>query len=110
MTIMLPPARPGPRGWTAKSPPPGWVEGFSWCGSGDLAATGPDLLEALLEDVLQLRDGAALQQHVPVGARGLDLLLLRLRAVDQPGDAAVELALPGDRDLGVDRERNLEAV
>jgi hypothetical protein len=45
-----------------------------------------------------------------VRTRGLGLLLLRLTAVDQPGHAAVELALPGHRDLGVDCERHLELV
>src|SRR6266545_4373175 len=52
--------------------------------SGGAAAAVPDLLQALGQDVLQLGDRAPLQQHVPVGARRLRLLLLRLAAVDQP--------------------------
>src|SRR3954454_10609136 len=74
------------------------------------AAAGADLLQSLVEDVLELRDRTPLQQHVPVGTRRLRLLLLRLVAVHQSRDAAVELALPGHRDLGVDGERHLELV
>src|SRR5512138_1857751 len=74
------------------------------------APAGADLLEALVEDVLQLRDRAALEEHVPVGAWRLRLLLLGLAAVHQTGDAAVELALPGGGHLGVDGERHLELM
>src|SRR5262249_34422911 len=69
-----------------------------------------DLLQALGENVVELGDASPLQQHVPVRARWLDLLLLRLRAIDETCDATVELALPRDRHLGVDRERHLELV
>src|SRR3954466_12641642 len=78
--------------------------------SGRTAAARPDLLQALVEDVFKFCDGPTLEEHVPVRARRLGLLLLRLIAVDQPRHAAVELALPGHRDLGVDSERNLELV
>ncbi|GAA0910591.1 hypothetical protein GCM10009558_098760 [Virgisporangium aurantiacum] len=78
--------------------------------SGGAAAAGADLLQALGQDVFQLGYRAALQQHVPVGARRLGLLLLRLVAVDEARDAAVELALPGGGYLGVDGERHLEPV
>src|SRR5687768_6408120 len=78
--------------------------------TGSAAPAGPDLLQALVEDVLELRDRTPLQQHVPVGAWGLRLLRLRLVAVDQARDASVELALPGHRHLGVDGERHLELV
>src|SRR3954447_26377370 len=77
---------------------------------GSAAPAGADFLEPLVEDVLQLRDRPALGEHVPVGTRRLGLLLLRLGAVDQSRDAAVELALPGGRHLGVDGERRLELV
>ena len=43
-------------------------------------------------------------------ARRLDLLLLGRRPVDQPGDAAVQAALPGRGRLGVVRERHVELV
>jgi hypothetical protein len=74
------------------------------------AAAGAHLFQTLGEDVLELGDRTPLQQHVPVGARRLGLLRLRLVAIDQSGDAAVELALPGGRHLGVDGERHLELV
>src|SRR5262249_37235390 len=85
----------------------------SACGNGGTSAAAAqraDLLQPLGQDVVQLGHAATLQQHVPVGARWLGLLLFRLAAVDEARDAAVELALPGDRHLGVDGERHLELV
>ena len=46
--------------------------------SGDLGAALREQLEALVEQHLQVGDRAALQEHVPVRARGLGLLLLGL--------------------------------
>src|SRR3954462_15082337 len=61
-------------------------------GRTDLAVT--EQLEALLEDVLELLLGAALEQHVPVGADRL----LRLLLAEDPGRAqslgAAARALP----------------
>src|SRR4051794_13914264 len=81
---------------------------FRWSGGAAAAGAGP--LPPLGENVLELSDRTPLQEHVPVGTRRLGPLLLRLTAVDEPGDAAVELALPGHRDLGVDGEGHLELV
>ena len=47
--------------------------------SGALGAPLREQLEALVEEHLQVRDRAALQEHVPVRARRLDLLLLGRR-------------------------------
>ena len=41
---------------------------------GLLAAGGAQQEQALLEEFLELRDGPALEEHVPVGARRLDRL------------------------------------
>src|SRR4051794_6510656 len=77
------------------------------------AGAGPPAaqhLETLGQDLLEVLDGAALEQHVPVGARGLDLLGGGLGTSDQLGRGAVELALPGVGELGVVSERNREQV
>src|SRR5690349_23020644 len=58
----------------------------------DLAAA--QQLEALGEDVLQLADRAALQQHVPVRAHRLLDLHLRLDAVGAQALGAAARALP----------------
>src|SRR5215471_15762504 len=93
-----------------KAPPRRTVRARDRRGALAAAAQRADLLQALGQDVVELGHAAALQQHVPVGARRLGLLLLGLAAVDEARDAAVELALPGDRHLGVDGERHLELV
>ncbi len=73
------------------------------------AAAGLDDVEALLEQLVELLDRAALQQHVPVGARRLDLLRLRHVTLDQGALHAVA-AQPGAGDLGVVGERNVELL
>ncbi len=72
-----------------------------------LAATGAQVAEALLEQLLELGTGATLEQHVPVGAR--DLLartvdLDRLRVDEQHGRCTAVAALPGLGKLGLGRE------
>src|SRR5438067_431786 len=82
----------------------------AWRALRTASAAGRPVGAEVGDDVLQLRDGAPLEQHVPVGAWRLGLLLLGFAAVDQPRDRTVELAFPGDRDLGVDGEGYLELV
>ena len=90
----------GIRGTTKAAPRSGTRPSRAWCGSG--GALAPRLLaaglaqehEALLEELLELGDGATLEQHVPVGADVLDLLGLGLGAVDETGLLAAP-ALPG---------------
>src|SRR5690606_21294854 len=53
---------------------------------------------------------AALQQHVPVGARRLGLLLLRLLAVDHQRTLPAETTLPGRGDLRFRGEGDGEAM
>ena len=74
----------------------------------DLAAA--QQLQTLLEDVLELLLGAPLEQHVPVRAGGLLVLGLGLDPGGAQCLAAALLALPGGRDLGLDRHRDLELV
>src|SRR5690242_13535703 len=74
---------------------------------------GPPALqlgETFVQQVLELGDRAPLEQHVPVGARRLDLLLLGLPAIHDLRLAAVQAAFPDRRDLGVVGERHLELV
>ena len=80
--------------WTRTSPtharrcraPPAGTPGIRWVVSGGLALARPlaaglaQERQALLEELLELGDRAALEQHVPVGAHVLDGLGLRLRA------------------------------
>src|SRR5690606_827591 len=65
--------------------------------------------EPLRAQLLQLGDGAPLQEHVPVGALGLAGLDLRLGAVDELR-VATAAALPQRRDIGLHRERQLTDV
>src|SRR5699024_7731619 len=69
---------------------------------GLLAARGAQQLQPLLEELLELGDGAPLEQHVPVGARRLDGLELRGVAALEQGVLAAA-AFPRGRDLGLDR-------
>src|SRR5687767_13582334 len=78
--------------------------------SGALLALPVQEAEALGEQLFELADAAALEQHVPVGADRLDLLRLGLVAVDQEGGGAADAALPGVGDLGVGRERHGQVV
>ena len=67
----------------------GPLQGLWWrvrrcaCAARLLAARLAQQRQALLEQLLQLGDGATLQEHVPVGADVLDLLGLGLGAVDR---------------------------
>src|SRR5690349_2389039 len=74
----------------------------------DLA--GPQQLQPLGQDVLELRDGPALEQHVPVGPGRLLGLRLRLFAVALTRLGAAARALPGEGDLGLGGHRDLELV
>src|SRR6266568_5026901 len=74
------------------------------------AASPAQFLQSLGQQFLQLRDGPPFQQHVPVGARRLRLLLLRLGPVDQFRHRAVQPAFPGRGDLGIVGEGHLEVV
>src|ERR1051325_12030975 len=75
----------------------------------------PDLplaeqLQPLLEDVLELLLGATLEQHVPVGSRGLLGLLLGTDAGRAQRLGTAPRALPHGRDLRLDRHGHLELV
>src|SRR5690348_4586090 len=74
----------------------------------DLAAA--EQLETLGEDVLELADRAPLQQHVPVCARGLLGLLLRLDADRGQRLGAASRTLPQRWYVCLDGHRHLEAV
>ena len=78
--------------------------------SGGAAPPAAEDLQALGQDLLQLGDRAPLQEHVPVRARRLGLLGLRLVTVDDSRHGAVGTAFPGDRDLRVGREGDREPV
>ena len=68
---------------------------------------GPDVGEALLKELLELGARTALEQHVPVGTRGLVVAVLDLDglAVDlQASIRAAGAALPGCGRLGVGGE------
>src|SRR5947208_16271063 len=77
-------------------------------GLGSAASTKD--VETLGEHLFEICDRAPLHQHVPVGTSRLDLLGLRLRAVDQDAAGAVQAALPRRRDLGFLGERDRELV
>src|SRR4051794_25685042 len=74
----------------------------------DLAAA--QQLQPLGEDVLELLDRPALQEHVPVGAGRLLGLHLGLDAGRGAGLGTAPRALPEGRDVGLDRHRHLELV
>src|SRR6478609_1325773 len=74
----------------------------------DLAAA--QQLQALGQDVLELLDRAALEQHVPVGAGRLLGLDLGLDARRRARLSAAARALPERRDLGLDGHGDLELV
>src|SRR3954468_15432017 len=88
-----------------------WIAPAAWCASSRSAAATPRLddVEALLEQLVELLDGTALEQHVPVCTRRLDLLGLGHVTLDQGAFHAVA-AQPGAGDLGVVCERNLELL
>src|SRR4051812_20841097 len=67
-------------------------------------------VKALGQDLLEVLHGATLEQHVPVGPRGLDLLRSWLGAAHELGRRTVELALPGVGELGVVGEGHREEV
>jgi len=75
-----------------------------------LAAAGAQYVEPLGQHLFEIGDGAPLHEHVPVGARGLDLLGLRRRSVDQQRRSPVEAALPRGGNLGLLGEGHLEFV
>src|SRR3954470_6722991 len=77
-------------------------------GGTDLAV--PEQLEALLEDVLELLLGAALQEHVPVGADRLLGLHLTLDAGRALGLVTAARALPDRRDVRLVGHGDLELV
>src|SRR5690606_28789701 len=84
--------------------------GCSGCLSGRAAElAGAQQLEALVEQVLELLDGAALEQHVPVGALGLGRLGLGLLGVPQEGLLAAA-ALPDRGDVRVGGEGQDDGV
>src|SRR3954454_6165932 len=67
-------------------------------------------LEPLCEDLLEVRQRTPLEQHVPVGSCGLDLLGLRQLTADEQRRLATDLAVPRTRDLGLVGERDAEPV
>src|SRR3954454_16332362 len=77
-------------------------------GGTDLAAA--EQLEALLEDVLELLLGAALEQHVPVRADRLLRLHLTLDAGRALGLLAAARTLPDRRDVRLVGHGDLELV
>src|SRR4051812_12651818 len=77
-------------------------------GGTDLAV--PEQLEALLEDVLELLLGAALEQHVPVGADRLLGLLLAEDPRRAQSLGAAARALPGGRHLRLHRHGDFELM
>src|SRR3954451_22072802 len=89
---------------------PGGDRGPRTARLGRAGAAAPQDLQALGQDLLEVRHRAALHEHVPVRPGRLRLLRLGLLAVDQAGDGTVELALPDQRDLGVVGERDAERV
>src|SRR4051794_10939970 len=71
-----------------------------------LAARLAQERQPLLEQLLELGDGAALQKHVPVGADVLGLLGGRLRSVEELRLVAAT-ALPHRGHVGLNAERQL---
>src|SRR3954464_9188607 len=92
--------------------PGGEPPGPMWSTAGSAGAGTPaaEHVEALGEHLFEVLDGTTLEEHVPVGPRGLDLLGGRLRAADELCGTTVELALPGVGELGVVSERHGEQV
>jgi UPF0716 protein FxsA len=103
----------------ARSPPPrgtglcGRVVRRSSCPSRARSQRGLDLAlvvvqdgQALGQDLLELGGRAPLEQHVPVRAGRLALLLLGLLGVAQQRGGAADAALPRRRDVGLGRERH----
>src|SRR6478609_1312696 len=74
-----------------------------------LAARLAQQAQPLLEQLLELGDGATLQEHVPVGPNVLGLLGGHLRAVEELGLVAAA-ALPDGGHIGLDAERKLDPV
>src|SRR4029077_19923596 len=72
-------------------------------------ALRPDQLEALLEQLFELFDGAALQQHVPVRPWWLDFLRLGQVTLDQGAFHSIA-AQPGAGDLGFVGEGDFELL
>src|ERR1700712_2357363 len=104
------------RSWTDPSGQPvGSDGGLLLARAGAVQVGGADLataqqLEALGEDVLELLDRPALQEHVPVGAGGLLGLHLGLDARGGAGLGTAAGALPQSGYVGLDRHRDLELV
>ena len=72
----------------------------------DLALVLVQDREALGEDLFELGDAAALQQHVPVRADRLHGLGLGRLGVAAQRGATADPALPGERDVGLSGERD----
>src|SRR5690606_10297261 len=77
-------------------------------GGADLAAA--EQLEPLGEDLLQLRDGAPLEEHVPVGPRRLLGLHLGLDALGAARLGAALGALPQGGHVGLESHGGLDLV
>jgi hypothetical protein len=71
---------------------------------------GAQQLEPLVEQDLEVLDGAALEEHVPVGPRRPCWLLVRAVRLDPQRLGTAARAVPQRRNLSLDRERHLEAV
>src|ERR1700710_947755 len=78
--------------------------------SGALARALTQHSKALGQDLFEVLGGAALHEHVPVGARRLHLLRLGPLAVDEQCLAAADLALPDRRHVCLGREGHRERV
>ena len=74
--------------------PPGPFRRAACWGSAGAGTPAAQHLEALGEDLFEVLDGTALQQHVPVGARRLDLLRRRLGTADELGGASRRTCTP----------------
>src|SRR5665648_553725 len=68
-----------------------------------LSARCPQQRQPFLEQFFELRNGPTFEQHVPVGANSLHVLVFRVGSVHQPGLHAAT-ALPYRRDICLDRE------
>src|SRR5438105_3307391 len=67
-------------------------------------------LEPLRQDLFEIRQGTTLEEHVPVGSCGLDLLRLRQLTAHEQRWLAADLAVPRAWDLGLVGERDAESV